>query len=125
MILKLIKHVPKLEVFRAVAKDHVVYVLVEFVIVRRIFSNVSPQNDLTCFLTQIKRLHHQHDVFHIFGKLSDHKLIVIDQLPLLCRDNVKFEPVHKNIKWIIFPVFRDPGDAFNKYGRLMQKNYLQ
>ena len=97
VILNLIKHVSEFQIFRTVSEDYVINVLIEFVVMRRVFSDVTPQHNLTGLLTKIQGLHNKHDVLYIVRELFDHELIIVYQLSLFGRNDVKLESVNKNV----------------------------
>ena len=105
MILHFVKHVSKVQILRAVSKNYIVDVFIKLVIMRRIFSDVTPQYDLTCILIKVQRLQHKHDVLDVIRKLFDHKLIVVQMLSIPAGQNMQLEAVDVNIKRAVLPGF--------------------
>ncbi len=97
MILDLIKYIPEIEICRLTTEYHIVDIFIKFVVVRRIFTNVSPQDDLTGLLVHVQGLHHHHNVFDVIRKLFDGKLIIVYQFIGCAGNNVKFESIHVNV----------------------------
>src|SRR5690606_41004879 len=66
-------------------------------------SNITPQHYFAGILFQVQRLHHEHDVFYILGKLSDDKLVVVDQFALAGINDMKAEAIDVDVKGQILP----------------------
>src|SRR5688572_15279699 len=88
-------------------------------IVRRVFTDVAPQNNLAGLLVHIQRLHHHHDVFYIIRKLLDGKLVIINKLVSITRDDMKLETIYINVKWTVSAALSIIHRAFDKRSRLM------
>src|SRR5258707_9541430 len=94
-------------------KSHVANVFDKLLKVRRVFSDIASQHNLTALLIHIQALQHQHNVLHIIGKLLDWKLIVINQFLMLCRKYMQLKSVNINVKFI-YSRFRFAEYSFNQ-----------
>jgi hypothetical protein len=65
VFLHFIKWKTEAKMMRPSAKGNIVDVLIEFVIMRRVLADISPENNFTGLLVHIQGLHHQHDILDV------------------------------------------------------------